>query len=83
MILFFGTRPGKKTSKLLHGVSCSHCQQKNTITAVEQANYIHLFWLPLIKIGTSRYAECSHCKRYFDKQDFNAAMERAILSDNG
>jgi hypothetical protein len=78
MILFFGTKTGKQTTKTLHYVSCSHCSQKGTITAVIQPNYFHLFWIPLFKIGTSRFAECSHCKRVYYKEEFSAEMTKAI-----
>ncbi|KPM32382.1 Hypothetical protein I595_798 [Croceitalea dokdonensis DOKDO 023] len=78
MILFFGTRPGKKRTTQLRHVSCNFCEQVGTLTVVEQANYIHVFWLPIIKIGTSRYAACSHCKKHFDAEDFDAPMQRAL-----
>jgi len=78
MILFFGTKPGKPIIKRLQGVTCAYCNQQDTLTAKEQPNYFHLFWIPLFKIGTSRYAECSHCKRVYYKEEFSAEMERAL-----
>lgn len=78
MILFLGTRPGKREIKRLVGASCSHCGQTNTLSAVVQPNYFHVFWLPLFKIGTSRYAECSHCKGVYYKEEFTPEMERAL-----
>lgn len=74
MILFFGTRPGKKVEQQLRGVSCNHCGQIGTLTAFSRSNYFHLFWLPLFKIGTSRYAECSHCKKVYYKDEFTREM---------
>ncbi|WP_420398804.1 zinc-ribbon domain-containing protein [Flagellimonas sp.] len=78
MILFFGTKLGKKESKTLSGVSCLHCGQFGTLTSVSQTNYFHFFWIPLFKIGANSFAECSHCKRGFYKEEFSAEMERAI-----
>ena len=78
MILFFGTRPGKKITQKLVGVSCGFCNQANTLIVVSQPNYFHLFWLPLFKIGTSRYAECSHCKSVYDKEEFTTDMILAL-----
>jgi len=78
MILFFGTRPGKKTEHELSGVSCSYCGQRGTLTTITQPNYFHLFWLPLFTIGTSRYAECSHCKKVFYKEEFTEEMNRSL-----
>jgi glutaredoxin len=79
MILFFGTRPGKKETKVLTHATCSHCHQTGTLTAVAQPNYAHLFWIPLFTINTIRYAECSHCKKVYYKEDFTQEMERALL----
>lgn len=78
MILFFGIRPGKKEHKDLLGVNCPHCGQTGTLSAVSQANYFHFFWIPLFKIGTSQFAECSHCKRGFYKEEFTREMESAL-----
>jgi len=39
MILFFGTRPGKKVTKVLNDVTCPYCNQTGTLTAVAQPNY--------------------------------------------
>ena len=78
MILFLGTRPGRKTQQKLGGVACDFCKQTGTITVVSQPNYFHLFWLPLFNIGTSRYAECSHCKKVYYKEEFTKEMEREL-----
>jgi len=78
MILFFGTRHGKKVVQQLHGVSCPHCHQTDTLTVISQPNYFHVFWLPLFTMGTSRYAECSHCKRVYYKEEFTDEMEKSV-----
>ena len=78
MILFFGTRPGKKKTKILTHVTCPYCNQTGTLTAVTQPNYAHLFWIPLFTIKTIHYAECSHCKKAYYKEDFTPEMERAL-----
>ena len=78
MILFFGTKPGKKTTKQLNHVACNHCQQISTLTAISQPNYFHLFWIPLFKIHTSRFAECSHCKKVYYKDEFTFEMQKHL-----
>nr|WP_299384910.1 zinc-ribbon domain-containing protein [Allomuricauda sp.] len=78
MILFFGTRPGKKKSKILVGVNCPHCGQTGTLTAVSQINYAHLFWIPIFKLGNTKFASCSHCKKGFYKEEFTPEMESAL-----
>jgi len=78
MILFFGTRPGKReTRQLLHS-TCPYCHQQGTLTAVTQSNYIHLFWIKLFKISTTTTAECSHCKRAFYENEFTEEMSHEL-----
>ncbi|MCL6275068.1 zinc ribbon domain-containing protein [Muricauda sp. 2012CJ35-5] len=78
MIFFFGTRTGKKVTKQLVGVNCPHCHQTGSLTAISQTNFIHLFWIPIIPIGTSQFAECGHCKRGFYKEEFSQEMKKAL-----
>jgi len=78
MILFFGTRPGKKETKILSNISCPHCSQTGTLTVAWQPNYVHLFWIPIFKLKPFQFAECSHCKRGFYKEEFSPEMERAL-----
>ncbi len=80
MILFFGSRPGKKETKTLQNVACPHCQQTNTLTVTCQPNYAHLFWIPIFTINNVRYAECSFCKRVYYKEEFTPEMEQALSS---
>ena len=80
MILFFGTRPGKKETKTLRNVACPHCQQLDTLSVTCQPNYAHLFWIPIFTINNVRYAECLHCKRVYYKEEFTTEMEQALSS---
>ncbi len=77
-ILFFGTRTGRATTKLLQGSACSYCGRNNTLTVTITPNYFHIFWLPLFAISKIWVAECSHCKRTFYKEEFTEEMERAL-----
>jgi len=77
MILFFGSRPGKRETKKLPLVQCPHCEQMGSLTLVSQANHAHIFWLPLFVIDRAQYVECSHCKRVYFREEFSPEMERA------
>ena len=79
MILFFGTRPGKEEIQKLPKVKCGFCGQANTLTAVIQANYVHLFWIKLFKISKQDVIDCSHCKKMYFKDDFTREMEDALM----
>ena len=78
MILFFGTRPGKREAKKLPLLPCPHCQQVGTLTLVSQRNLAHIFWIPLVNLQTAHYVECSHCKRVYVREEFTPAMEKAL-----
>lgn len=78
MIFFFGTKTGKKETKTLYNVSCPHCYQTGTLTTVSHPNYVHFFWIPIFKLGTSRFAECTHCKRVYYKEEFTPEMQREL-----
>ena len=78
MILFFGTRPGKREAHSLTNTTCPYCEQHGTLTAISQPNYAHLFWIKLFKISNHRYAECSHCKRAFYENEFTEEMKEAV-----
>jgi hypothetical protein len=83
MIFFFGTRPGKTLSTSLPHVACGHCQQKGTLTVYQTPNYVHFFWIKIIKIGTFRHAECSHCKRVYDDDEFTEDIQAALTEQDG
>ncbi len=78
MILFFGTRPGKRKSKYLLSTECSHCRQIGTLQALKVPNYFHLFWIPIFKVYTSHLLECDHCKKVYFKEEFTPEMKKAF-----
>lgn len=78
MILFLGTRPGKEEMRKIQGVSCTFCNQTDTLTAFIQSNYFHLFWIKLFKISRQEMIECSHCKKVYYKEEFTEEMDDAL-----
>ena len=78
MILFFGTRTGKREIKHLKGLCCSYCEQVDTLTASKTRNWFHLFWIKIFKISSHLIAECSHCKRVYFETEFSEGMRRKI-----
>ncbi|MEA1786755.1 zinc-ribbon domain-containing protein [Arenibacter sp. GZD96] len=77
MILFFGTRQGPREHIVLKNVKCPYCAQKGTLTLFKISNYVHLFWIRIFKINTQLFAECSHCKRYYDATEFTDEIKEA------
>ena len=61
MILFFGTRV--RTRRSGTGVfHCPYCFVARTYERLETRTWVHLFWVPLIPLGSARPAvECTVC----------------------
>ncbi|MEX0273175.1 MAG: zinc-ribbon domain-containing protein [Flavobacteriaceae bacterium] len=78
MILFFGTRPGKRTSMVLERTICPYCGQTGTIMVHSQPQWFHLFWIKLFTVSTHQFGECSHCKRGFYKEDLREITKTNI-----
>ena len=82
MILFFGTRSGKPETKILFNSTCSYCQQRGTLSAINQKNYFHIFWIKLFKISSTTRIECSHCKRGYYENEFTEEMNLELSKTN-
>ncbi len=78
MILFFGTRPGKRKETRLGGLSCPHCRQRDTLVATVIPHFVHIFWLPVYRLKPFLSVECTHCKRVYLRGEFNADMQARI-----
>lgn len=81
MILFLGTKAGKEETKVLSGISCPYCDQSNTLTTISAPTYFHIFWIPLFKISTNHFVECSHCKKAYDENEFTEEMRQALANN--
>ena len=62
MILFFGTR--RRTRRIGTGeFHCPYCFVPRTYEHLETRSWVHLFWIPLVPLGSARPAvECSVCR---------------------
>ncbi len=63
MILFFGTRL-RRTELGTGAFHCPVCQVPRGYTHVEVRNWFHVFWLPIVPLGTPfetvRGTACGH-----------------------
>ncbi len=80
MIIFFGVRPGKTKEVPLKGVRCPNCDHSGHLYLFSTPSFIHIFWIPVWRLNTTRIAECNYCKRGFYKEDFTPEMQQAIPS---
>ncbi|MGA0828608.1 MAG: zinc-ribbon domain-containing protein [Flavobacteriaceae bacterium] len=63
MFLFLGTRELNRNETLLSGSQCTYCNQATTLIETRYDTFFHLFWIPLFKVGSHGYTQCTHCKR--------------------
>lgn len=80
MILFFGTRTGSPKTRLLPGLACPYCSQKGTLSATLLPHFVHLFWIPVYRLGPMRWVACDHCKKQFEGRELTPAMQEALAS---
>ncbi|MEH6681386.1 MAG: zinc-ribbon domain-containing protein [Sediminicola sp.] len=78
MILFFGTKSGKIRTTALLGIDCPFCGQADVLMGTSVPIYFHLFWIPLFKVSTNRWAQCSHCKKMYDQTEFTEDIKHKI-----
>lgn len=74
MIIFFGTRTGKTKTVALKKATCPYCNQKGYLQASRTPNFIHLFWIPVYRLGIHIEAICEYCKKGFYKGEFTPEM---------
>ncbi len=61
MILFFGTRRRRRVldSGTFH---CPYCFQPRTYERAETRTWIHVFWIPLVPLGSAQdEVQCTVC----------------------
>lgn len=80
MILFFGTRPGKRKTFPLHAATCTHCGQAGTLTAEVLPHYVHLFWIPIYRLRPATQVHCSHCLKGYGPRNLSPEMRRELAA---
>ena len=75
-MIIYGTRASTIGQMAVPNASCAHCQNQNTQRVAIFGRYAHVFWIPLFPIGKVVVAECSHCKRTLEKDEFTPDLKR-------
>ncbi len=60
---------------------CSHCQQSAQV-ALRSFNYFHLFFLPVIPLGSKQGVSCTHCQKTLWGRDARAIIEAGAADDS-
>lgn len=82
VILFFGTRPGKRRELPLAALTCPHCGQTGSLQGTVAPHFVHIFWIPVYRLRPMVWVQCSHCKKGYDGRDLTLEMQQA-LKDTG
>ncbi len=82
MLFFFGTRASKIKERKLKGTTCPYCQTQDSFVVSTFSKYFHFFWIPIIPLFKTNIAECTHCKKSYDKVHFTQKMQRSLDNEN-
>lgn len=81
--IIFGVRSSKLEEKRLRSnTNCPNCQRKSSFVVKGEANYFHLFWIPVIPLPKVLRVQCVHCDKEFEKKDFPEDVKRAVKQEN-
>lgn len=78
MIFFFGIRQTIVLSVLLANLTCSHCGERNTVSAHFISRHFHFFWIPVFPIGKKVVTVCSHCKQNLREREMPNEYRQVI-----
>ncbi|MFD2588806.1 hypothetical protein ACFSQJ_17905 [Croceitalea marina] len=82
MLFFFGTRASKIKERKLKRTTCPYCQTQDSFVVSTFSKYFHFFWIPIIPLFKTNIAECTHCKKSYDKVHFTQEMQRSLDNEN-
>lgn len=52
----------------LNFTTCENCGTKNSYTVYVYGRYFHVFWIPILPIGKTYFAQCSNCEKAYSKE---------------
>ena len=52
----------------LNFTTCENCGTKNSYTVYVYGRYFHVFWIPILPIGKTYFAQCSGCEKAYSKE---------------
>jgi len=79
-MIIYGYRASKIGELDVDGTTCSFCGQEEPQHVSIFGKYAHIFWIPLFPMGKKAIAECTHCKRTYEKSDFSSELRTKFLN---
>jgi hypothetical protein len=65
-MIIYGKRASHLKSVTLPNVACPNCATQGSIVLGTFAQYVHIFWIPVLSIGRTGISQCSNCKQTFE-----------------
>lgn len=76
-MIIFGISSSERAGTALTD-RCPHCGERNLVGS-RRFRYFHLFWLPVIPLGSAVAVTCEHCQLAMEKADLEPAQkDRAV-----
>lgn len=72
--MVYGTRASHLGSFQVKDIPCPYCEHVENQNMSIFGRYAHILWIPFFPIGKTQVAECTRCKRTYDKSDFSEKM---------
>ncbi|MCT4591477.1 MAG: zinc ribbon domain-containing protein [Carboxylicivirga sp.] len=82
-MIIYGWRASHIKSEANNRIICPSCGETGTIVNSVFGRYVHIFWIPVIPIGKTGGAQCTHCQKTFSKKEMNDDMKRAYKTMKG
>lgn len=76
-MIIFGISASERAGAALSD-RCPHCGQR-ALVGCRRFRYFHLFWLPVLPLGSAVSVTCAHCQLALEKVDLDSAqIDRAV-----
>lgn len=72
--MVYGTRASHLGSFQVKDIPCPYCEHVENQNMSIFGRYAHIMWIPFFPVGKTQVAECTRCKRTYDKSDFSEKM---------
>jgi len=72
--MIYGTRASHLRSFQVKDIPCPYCEHTENQNVSIFGRYAHVLWIPFFPVGKTQVAECTRCKRTYDKSDFSEKM---------
>lgn len=78
MIFLFGIKRNLLVRDLLDTCECPNCHKNNNMMVTKYGSYFHVFFVPIIPVGSSLEVQCLYCQKIYDGQYLSPTLSDAV-----